>query len=542
MTKLEFIQSIRQFIADGKTEDALHLLREKICDYDTDTLTDATILESRFQNAKSDCVIKGILAREDYDRTVAQVNFAILELLEKMEKTTILLSNASKNKSSGRILHNIPGIMPLGRESRCIVRIAFDDEILTRDFQLTKDTIIQSVRIAEVMGVELLDFNETPAFQIRTITEEEQFLASDDFTQWIFQVKPIHEGKFPLTLKVCVIEEIDGRERKRDIVLEKEVFIINQPTEPAAAPQRNTVSNSKIAFEETNIHLNYNVTENQGAGAQTAPKKKSMTAIVSAMATVIFAITGLVLYQKANSIPEPNIVSIPQDTVNMHGSPQNFPQNFPQNKSELAENTQQNMDSLFENIQPGGGIPDTFGVFANTQPPKLEKKIETVEKNQDVASVKPKPVKKSTVNRQKKGDDIIESGNRNRSKNGNKNTKSNKTQDNFPQNPAFPTTDANQKASTEANKPVELEMKTYKVNIKLRDEMKDADILVNGEKPINVKKNIWGTPKYVEFKSNKKLQSFTFIKEGVSCKVENIDVTSGSVSIEACSFKKKSTN
>ena len=60
MTKLEFIQSIRQFIADGKTEDALHLLRDKISDYDTAILTDATILESRFQNAKSDCVIKGI--------------------------------------------------------------------------------------------------------------------------------------------------------------------------------------------------------------------------------------------------------------------------------------------------------------------------------------------------------------------------------------------------------------------------------------------------------------------------------------------------
>ena len=530
MTKLEFIQSIRQFIADGKTEDALHWLREKISDYDTTILTDATILESRFQNAKSDCVIKGILAREDYDRTVAQVNFAILELLEKIEKTTILLPNASKNKSSGRILHNIPGIMPLGRESRCIVRIAFDEETLTRDFQLTKDTVIQSVRIAEVMGVELLDFNETPAFQIRTITEEEQFLASDDFTQWIFQVKPIIEGKFPLTLKVAVIEEIDGRERKRDIVLEKEVFIINQPTEPAAAPQRETVTNSKIAFEETNIHLNYNVTENQAAVAQAAPKKKSMTAIVSAMATVIFAITGLVLYQRASMKPEPVIVITGKDSINIHGSPQNFPQN----KSELTENTQQNMDSLLENTQPGAGIPDTFGVLANTQPPKVDKKNIPIKKNQDVASAKPKPNRTSAANKQKKGNDPVASGN--------EKGKTNKNQGNFPQNPDFPATDASQKASPKPTTPVEVEMKTYKVNIKLRDEMKDADILVNGEKPMNVKKNIWGTPKYVEFKSNKKLQSFTFIKEGVSCKVENIDVSSGAVSIEACSFKKKSNN
>ncbi len=528
MTKIEFIQSIRQFIADGKTEEALHLLREKICDYDTAILTDATILESRFQNAKSDCVIKGILAREDYDRTVAQVNFAILELLEKIEKTTILQSNTAKNKSSGRILHNIPGIMPLGRESRCIVRIAFDDETLTRDFQLTKDTVIQSVRIAEVMGVELLDFNETPAFQIRTITEEEQFLASDDYTQWIFQVKPIMEGKFPLTLKVAVIEEIDGRERKRDIVLEKEVFIINQPIEPAAIPQRETVTNSKIAFEETNIHLNYNVTENQAAAAaQSAPKKKSMTAIVSAMATVIFAITGLLIYRQANINQEPVVVSTGQDSINMHGSSQNLSQN----KSELAENTQQNIDSLLENIQPGAGIPDTFGVFANTEPPKVDNKDYPVKKNQDVTSTKPKPSKIGPRLKQKKEKYNLANAN-----------EKNKNSDSYPPNPAFPTANESNKPPAKPSTPDILEMKTYKVNIKLKDEMRDADILVNGEKPMNVKKNIWGTPKYVEFKSNKKLQSFTFIKEGVSCKVENIDVSSGAVSIEACSFKKKSSN
>ena len=531
MTKLEFIQSIRQFIADGKTEEALHLLRDKITDYDTSILTDATILESRFQNAKSDCVIKGILLREDYDRTVAQVNFAILELLEKMEKTTILLPNASKNKSNGRILHNIPGIMPLGRESRCIVRIAFDDETLTRDFQLTKDSVIQSVRIAEVMGVELLDFNETPAFQIRTITEEEQFLASDDFTQWIFQVKPISEGKFPLTLKVAVIEEIDGRARKREIVLEKEVFIINQPSQPAATPQRGTLSNSKVAFEETNIHLNYNVTENQAAAAsQSAPKKKSMTAIVSAMATVIFAITGLLVYKNIGGGKAPEIVFNKEDSINI----QNLPNNSPSNQEKIVATTPPNMDSLLENIEPAAGIPDTFGALANTQPPKVNKKIIPIKKNQDVASAKPKPSKTSAANKQKKGNDAVASGN--------EKSKANKNQGNFPQNSDFPINDGSNKQPAKPTAPVEVEMKTYKVNIKLRDEMKDADILVNGEKPINVKKNIWGTPKYVEFKSNKKLQSFTFIKEGVSCKVENIDASSGSVLIEACSFKKKSSN
>ncbi|NJN34543.1 MAG: hypothetical protein HC817_10095 [Saprospiraceae bacterium] len=41
-----------------------------------------------------------------------------------------------------------------------------------------------------------------------------------------FAVKPILEGTFPLTLKVAVLEQIDGKERKREIVLEKEIFIV----------------------------------------------------------------------------------------------------------------------------------------------------------------------------------------------------------------------------------------------------------------------------------------------------------------------------
>jgi hypothetical protein len=77
------------------------------------------------------------------------------------------------------------------------------------------------------------------------------------------------------------------------------------------------------------------------------------------------------------------------------------------------------------------------------------------------------------------------------------------------------------------------------VNLKLKDEMKDATILVNGEKPLRVKRNIWGTPQYIEFKTNKKRQVFSFTKDGVTCKVENVEITSENLEIEACSFKKK---
>jgi Effector-associated domain 11 len=69
MTKSEFIQTTRQYIADGKTDEALELFRQRIAEYDNDLLTDATLLQSRFQTAYSGFVIKNILPREDFDRT-----------------------------------------------------------------------------------------------------------------------------------------------------------------------------------------------------------------------------------------------------------------------------------------------------------------------------------------------------------------------------------------------------------------------------------------------------------------------------------------
>ncbi len=518
MTKSEFIHTIRQYIADGKTEEALTLFCDKINDYDTSVLNDATLLKSRFLNAKNDCIVKGIMLQDDYNRTNAQVNYAILELLEQLEKTTIISSKGSNDKSSGRILHNIPGTMSLGRENRCIVRIAYDDVTLTRDFDVTKDTVIESVRIAEVMGVELLDFNETPAFQIRTVTEEEQFVASDDYTQWIFKVKPLIEGKFPLTLKVAVIEEIDGKERKRDIVLEKEVFIISQLEEPAQAPARAAVSNDKIAFEETNVRLNYVLNEDTAiATTSQATKKRSATAIVSALATVIFAITGFFVYQNMSVNKAPDIVfNEKTDTIqgkNDHSTKKD---------SEIAENqTKDKNDPLVPepektDTQQNQVVESRPNAVKIAPKPKIDNRVATTTKKPTKRN-KPVPSEKNKTNDPIAENDrrpaAIESGDE-------------------PEVVPSPTFPVEEKAESK---------KTYRVHIKLKDEMKNAQILVNGEKPIRVKSNIWGTPQYVEFKSNKKLQTLTFTKDGISCTIENIDATKSNVEVEACSFKKKKT-
>ena len=249
MLKTDFIKTIQSFIADGKTDEALTLLRQESTANYPSLLNDVTLIENRYQTAHDDFVIKGILSKEEYDNRIAKINLAILELINKTGSSspTAITPVKAVPKNNGRLLHNIPEHMSLQKESRCIVRIAFDDDIIQLNLPSTADTVIQSIRISEVMSVALLDFNETPCFTIRTVTESEQFIDDGDYTQWIFLVKPLKSGHYPLTLKVTVMEKIDGKERKRDIVLEKEIYIVSQVSD-----QTNQNGNAQ-GFTDTNI-------------------------------------------------------------------------------------------------------------------------------------------------------------------------------------------------------------------------------------------------------------------------------------------------
>jgi hypothetical protein len=249
MLKTDFIKTIQTFIADGKTDEALTLLRQETTANYPALLNDVTLIENRYQTAHDDFVIKGILSKEEYDNRIAKINLAILVLVNKTDYSTSTATVPVKvaPKNNGRLLHNIPEHMPLQKESRCIVRIAFDDDIIQLNLPASTDTIIQTIRISEVMSVALLDFNETPCFAIRTVTEGEQFIDAGDYTQWIFLVKPLKSGHYPLTLKVTVMEKIDGKERKRDIVLEKEIYIVTQVSDDA-----NRNGNAQ-GFTDTNI-------------------------------------------------------------------------------------------------------------------------------------------------------------------------------------------------------------------------------------------------------------------------------------------------
>lgn len=226
MTIQELVTAVQDFIGAGKTDAAFDVLKTNVPTLFPKGMTDLTLLKSRYNQAHDDFLLRGIITKDEYDSRVAQINYALLEFVQNIAHPTSVPAETTVVRSNvGKLLHNVPAKMSLGRDTRCTIRIAYDELTVSKDFVTTDDTVIQDVRIAEVMNVELVDFNDTPCFQIRAITEKEQFIESNEYTQWLFLVKAIREGTFPLTIKVAVLEIINGKERSRDIILEKDVMV-----------------------------------------------------------------------------------------------------------------------------------------------------------------------------------------------------------------------------------------------------------------------------------------------------------------------------
>ena len=192
----------------------------------------------------------GMIDFETLQRTYANIRAALLELIDSLEPADFTISSATpktqKKNKRGSVLYQIPSIMELNKETRCRVRLAYLEELLLENIEITEDTRIQSIRIAEVMAVELLDPSPQPAFQVRNISKPEQFLDEDDYNEWLFYVKPLKEGVFPLMLKVCVIEEVRGRERVREIVLEEKVEIVTAASKQDTPFQTTDYQFSKV--------------------------------------------------------------------------------------------------------------------------------------------------------------------------------------------------------------------------------------------------------------------------------------------------------
>ncbi len=233
-------------------------------------------LETRLNMANRD-KIRGVLSQEQLELTYNRISADLLDLINSLELSDF--SPAGSAHKSGSILYKIPDTMRVNEEKRCVVRLAFEEDVIIQNIDLV-DVELKSIRVAEVMEVALIDPNETPAFSIRQINSAEQFLEKGDYTEWVYFVKPLRTGDLPLALRVSVVEVVKGRDRKKEIVLEEVVQVLSEP--------------DNDGFEETATFKNagYSVSYGTTSDAPLPSTETGSTIRRLSMALLILAVLG----------------------------------------------------------------------------------------------------------------------------------------------------------------------------------------------------------------------------------------------------------
>lgn len=195
----------------------------------TDKFNSVILLESSYRD-NNQSLLMGLITSENANLEFNKIRQAILLFIDDLKETDLKsadngLGTKPVDQYNGEVFYRIPEKMQVEVEVKCIIRVAYDKIVLMEGIEQKETDVIKDLRISDVMGVELIDPNETPHFKIRTFNDQVQRIEKDLYTEWIYYVKPLAIGIFPLLLKISVIEIRDGIERKRDVVLEETVEI-----------------------------------------------------------------------------------------------------------------------------------------------------------------------------------------------------------------------------------------------------------------------------------------------------------------------------
>lgn len=199
---------------------------------------------------------------------LSNMNLLTLDLMRSKQFSPLLdvLSVANQEKGDtpqedkkkppsakeGKVLYHIPSMMEVESWSRCTVRVAWEELLLLEDLDIPEeDRLIESIRLGEVMQVALIESPAEGNFSIQPLTNQEQIVSEDEFTQWLFDVKPFKQGRFKLLLRVTLIQIVQGKERTKDIVLERTVT--TESTVPRALPRFDVVKERIGVRNETEV-------------------------------------------------------------------------------------------------------------------------------------------------------------------------------------------------------------------------------------------------------------------------------------------------
>lgn len=123
----------------------------------------------------------------------------------------------------GQVMFNPPNRMRLGKAERVEVRVVQNTQTdLTQNLRGAGKPVVETHKVSQIMRVSLTG----EKFEIVPLSELEQVVGTEDFTEWSFSVTPIESGHHPLHLAVTMVLDIPGRGEKA-----KTLPVIDRPIE-----------------------------------------------------------------------------------------------------------------------------------------------------------------------------------------------------------------------------------------------------------------------------------------------------------------------
>jgi formylglycine-generating enzyme required for sulfatase activity len=231
--------------------------------------------------------VKKILYEESITTKYNSLRDDVLLFFNALQESDFSLE-AAKKANLGGVLYRIPERMQHLKKSKCIVRVAYDESVLKDTLDTEVDVVIEALRVSKNMEVKLVDEEgDGEYFEITSRSTPEQFLEQDEYTEWTFFVKPLEVGSYPLALIISlIIIDENGKDRKKDIVLERTIRVISEPVPEEAGDH--TMRKAGILFALTDSP--------QKPGGGKPPKKKPWLSAIVALA--LLGALGWWLYNK----------------------------------------------------------------------------------------------------------------------------------------------------------------------------------------------------------------------------------------------------
>ncbi|MEZ4963741.1 MAG: SUMF1/EgtB/PvdO family nonheme iron enzyme [Saprospiraceae bacterium] len=289
MSRSEPLQTIRKQLREQLVEDlaaALKNLQALLPEQSEKYLLVISLL-GRLNDANK-ARLRNTLSNDDLQREYDRIRADLLDLVQGLEEADFDAATAQPDgkpaSRQGSVLYRVPHLMPLEKETRCVVRIALDEDAIVEDISIDEHVQLKSLyRVSDTMQAEIADPSGGRLFRIRSTSEPIQIIDKQGYTEWRFYVTPHVEGMHPLEIKVSIIEMKDGRPGKKELVLEETVQVVTEEVAPDAAEA--AMKTADYTFRTSApLHYAYEVTSGR-TPARTNPALRALVFFLAFLVT-----------------------------------------------------------------------------------------------------------------------------------------------------------------------------------------------------------------------------------------------------------------